>query len=74
MGMDLWRFALCGSAAKGLRRASATEAMAPGGMAGSEGEMYKDSDGCGKAEEVRRRCGGRCDMDGWQGEGTGLFF
>lgn len=30
MGIDLWRFGLCGSGAKGLRRASATEAMARG--------------------------------------------
>jgi hypothetical protein len=28
MGIDLWRLGLCGSAEKGLRRASATEAMA----------------------------------------------
>jgi hypothetical protein len=28
MGIDLWRVGLCGSAEKGLRRASATDAMA----------------------------------------------
>jgi len=43
MGIDLWRLGLCGSAEKGLRRASATEAMALGSSVESRrrGEMAR---------------------------------
>jgi hypothetical protein len=39
MGMDLWRVGLCGSAEKGLRRASATEVMAWVGIVESGREV-----------------------------------
>jgi hypothetical protein len=65
MGIDLCRLGLCGSGEKGLRRASATEAIMAAGPFGVEDVRNQSVSGCGDAMLMAngvRRIAGWCGL------------